>query len=461
MDREHCGLTMKISDLAGNPENPRSITDAKKAMLAKALKRFGDLSGIVYNVETKHLVGGHQRINSFDPSDAIIVLKRYSKATAQGTVLEGYIETKNGRFSYRQVMWDETTEKAANIAANAGAGEWDTEKLQAWIDDLSSFDLNFDLDLTMFDSKDFEELGINIGEEEVFEGECDEDEIPAGVDSVCKIGQLWKLGEHRLMCGDSTDLANVEKLMNGEKADICFTSPPYNVALSHTKIERNKPSHQAQKYQNYDDDLSLDDYKKLISKSLQNMQVISKYQLINIQHLAGNKIALIEWIYNFRIKFVDTLIWFKYHGVPQRAEKCLNSAFEYIYIFSADDKPSKAIKSANFRNIDNVYVAKRQTANEFSKVHAATFPVHLPEFISNNFCPVSGSVVDLFGGTGTTMIACEKTNRKCFMMELDPHYCDLIIARWEKFTGKTAKLIKHGGTSKRTSNGKSKSKASA
>jgi len=305
-----------------------------------------------------------------------------------------------------------------------------------------------ELDLKELEDFEIPEIDLEDFKEEFFPedkpvGDGSEDEIPEvslnelGV----KLGDIFELGNHRLMCGDSTDLATVEKLMNGEKADISFTSPPYNAERSPTQSERRRPNHQAKKYENHNDAMSVEDYKQLISKSLYNAQRFVDYQLVNIQHLAGNKIALLEWLYDFRNNFVDTLIWFKEHGMPQMAEKCLNSAFEYIYIFSKDNKPSKAIKTATFRNIDNVYVGKKQTANEFSNIHAATFPLHLPEFIVSNFCPIKGSVLDLFLGTGTTIIACEKTNRKCYGMELDPHYCSVIIKRWEEYTGKKHKKL--------------------
>ena len=111
-----------------------------------------------------------------------------------------------------------------------------------------------------------------------------------------------------------------------------------------------------------------------------------------------------------------------------------------ILFFSNENKPPKTIKTApDFHgNIQNVYDGSKQTQNEFSKIHRATFPVHVPEFVVENFS--TGSVLDLFNGTGTTLIACEKLGRKCFAMDMDPLYIDVTIERWEKFTGKKAEL---------------------
>src|SRR5271165_7331278 len=123
---------MKLSELSPNPNNPRKITDKKKEMLKKALAKFGDISGIVYNQKSKQLVGGHQRKEVFGPDAVITIVKKYPKPTRAGTKAEGYITIKGERFSYREVWWDDVTEKAANIAANKGAGEWDKEILGNW-----------------------------------------------------------------------------------------------------------------------------------------------------------------------------------------------------------------------------------------------------------------------------------------------------------------------------------------
>lgn len=145
------GINLKLSDLNPNPKNPRTISDAKLSMLKKSLDTFGDLSGVVYNRKTKCLVGGHQRSKIFDKNTDVTITKKYPKPSKVGTVSEGYFEVKGEKFSYREVYWDETKEKAANIAANKGAGEWDLPQLSEWLKDLNNFDLDFDMDLTMFD----------------------------------------------------------------------------------------------------------------------------------------------------------------------------------------------------------------------------------------------------------------------------------------------------------------------
>lgn len=146
---------MNIEDLKPNPKNPRKVSAEKLKQLEKALFTFGDISGIVFNQNTGQLIGGHQRIQLFKKWKGkgdvdIQIVSRYKKPTMTGTMAEGYISLGGERFSYREVYWDIGKEKAANIAANKNAGDWDDELLQGWFDDLA--DLNYDLDLTMFDA---------------------------------------------------------------------------------------------------------------------------------------------------------------------------------------------------------------------------------------------------------------------------------------------------------------------
>ena len=123
---------------------------------------------------------------------------------------------------------------------------------------------------------------------------------------------------------------------------------------------------------------------------------------------------------------------------PAMAENVLNSEFEYIHIFSS--KANRAVGTKKFRGtISNILHLSKQNKNEFSKIHNATFSVEFASHFINNFC--NESVLDAFGGSGTTLIAAEQLGRKCYMIELDPHYCDVIIARWEKLTGQKAEKL--------------------
>lgn len=148
-----------VSDLSPNPGNPRKIKDDRLVALKAALAEFGDLGGVVYNRRTSQLVGGHQRTKLFNPSSEVTIERTYAKPTGTGTVAEGFIVSSKGeRFAYREVEWDEIKEKAANIAANKGAGEWDLPQLSDWLREIDSF--GFDLDLTMFGLEERSDLMV-------------------------------------------------------------------------------------------------------------------------------------------------------------------------------------------------------------------------------------------------------------------------------------------------------------
>lgn len=241
------------------------------------------------------------------------------------------------------------------------------------------------------------------------------------------MAKIIKKYQHYLMCGDSTNIDEVEKLMDGQKADITFTSPPYNVGKT--------PNGNDQKYLNDSDNKSNDEFKNLLNLFTKNCLNYSDYVFSNIQSLSGNKIALIEHLYDLKDKFADTIIWDKKTAEPAMARRVLNSRFEYIHIFSNEAK--RTIGKRDFRGtIANIFELNSRQGKEYANIHKATFPVQLPIYFIENF--TESSCIDPFGGTGTTLIACEKTNRKCFMMELDPHYCSVIIERWQLATGKKA-----------------------
>lgn len=143
----------RVKDISLNPKNPRKISDSKLAMLKEAINEFGDLGAIIYNRTSKLLVGGHQRLKLVDKSAKIKIEKTYPNPTRTGTVAEGYISINGERFKYREVLWDGAKEKAAAIAANRNAGEWDNDLLGDWIRELET-DTSLNLDLTMFDAKE-------------------------------------------------------------------------------------------------------------------------------------------------------------------------------------------------------------------------------------------------------------------------------------------------------------------
>jgi DNA modification methylase len=287
------------------------------------------------------------------------------------------------------------------------ANEWDAEQVAEWGLDIPEFSIK-------------EEL----------EAEEDDYEMPEGIETDIVLGDLFEIGGHRLLCGDSTDSDAVAKLMNGEKADISFTSPPYNAGKSEALSGNTHTTDN--KYNEYNDNQSKDNYLDLLIGFTNNALLFSEYLICNIQSLAGNKIALIEYLNEYKNQFIDVAIWDKGHGAPAMAENVMTSAWEYMFFISSKENASRAIPKANFRGtIPNIYRGKPNRNNEFSHVHAATFPIDLPEWVLQ-FTKERNIVLDQFCGTGTTMVASHQLNRKCYGMELDPKYCQVIVDRMKK-----------------------------
>lgn len=433
---------MKIKELTPNPNNPRKITDDKLTMLKKALVEFGDLSGIVYNRRTKQLVGGHQRSKLFDTDSEITLTKEYPKPTQTGTVAEGFGVLSGERFSYREVDWPKHKEMAANIAANKGAGIWDMPQLGEWLKELNSFDVDIDLNLTMFDDDELSDFdGITV-KEHVRTGPTgvDEDEIPEKAPARTKLGDIYRLGDHRLMCGDSTDAKSIRQLMKGEKADLWLTDPPYGVGMqareessSSSWVNKDRVNSQI-----INDDKSLDEmklfWKAAASSAHQATTDKASYYWFACQ--GGDQMMMMMMMMmlgeaSWQVK--HELIWVK-------DQMCFGRA-DYHY-------KHEPIIYGWKRKCSHEWFGDRCQVSTFecprpkkSDLHPTMKPIELLEKILINSSAKDSRVLDTFGGSGSTLIACEKTGRKCFMMELDPSYCDVIVDRWEKYTGKQAKKL--------------------
>lgn len=175
-----------LKDLNPNPKNPRTITEKKLQMLKKSMAEFGSLDGILYNVRTKRLFGGHQR-QKVNPEAPIFITHRYDPPSLLGTVAEGYIESNGEKYPYREVDWPEKRELAANLAANKGAGQWDFPQLSNWFIDLD--DGAFDLDLTMFDLEEREKIVTHVSSpdnsvnEALPDGEINEKELDETIET--------------------------------------------------------------------------------------------------------------------------------------------------------------------------------------------------------------------------------------------------------------------------------------
>jgi DNA modification methylase len=387
---------MKLSKLKPNPNNPRIIKDDKFKKLVKSINDFPKMLALRPIVVDENFIvqGGNMRLKALQEIGFKDIPDEWIKQVAD---------------------LNEDEKKQFIIKDNVGYGEWD------W-DDLAN---NWDaLQLT--------EWGLDIPnfEAEVLEAEEDNFSIPDEIKTDIVLGDLFEIGEHRLLCGDSTDSDQVAKLMNGQIAKLSFTSPPYNAGKSEALSGNTHTTDN--KYNEYNDNQTQSNYLDLLIGFTNNAILFSDYLICNIQSLAGNKIALIEYLNNYKDNFIDVAIWDKGHGAPAMAKNVMTSCWEYLFFISSKENASRAIPNANFRgNINNIYRGKPNRNNEFSSVHAATFPIDLPEW-ALQFTKENDIVLDQFLGTGTTMIASHQLNRKCYGLELDAKYCQVIIDRMLK-----------------------------
>ena len=312
--------------------------------------------------------------------------------------------------------WTQEQKDEFIIKDNVGFGEWDWDILaNEWdVGELAEWGLDLP---DMFDD---------------VEPEAEEDDYtePDNMQVDVVLGDLIEIGEHRLLCGDSTDSDQVAKLMNNVRASIAFTSPPYNAGKSealsgntHTKDN---------KYNEYNDNQKQSDYLDLLIEFTNNALINADYLICNIQSLAGNKVSLIDYLHHYKNNFIDVAIWDKGNGAPIIAENVMTNVWEYLFFISPKENATRAIPNANFRgSVQNIYRGKPNTNNKFSNLHAATFPIDLPEW-ALQFINYNDIILDQFLGTGTTMVAAHQLNRKCYGMELDPKYCQVIIDRMHK-----------------------------
>ena len=375
---------VKLSDIRPNPNNPRVIKDDKFKKLVKSITDFPqmlELRPIVVNDEMI-VLGGNMRLKALEHL--------------------GIEET----FIIKASDLTDKQEQEFIIKDNVGYGEWDWDQLaNEWdVEDLDEWGLDLPLDFV-------KEL----------EAETDDFEVPAdGIETDIVLGDLFEIGEHRLLCGDSTDSDAVARLMNGDKADIAFTSPPYNAGKN---VRGNF-------YENDNDDKSNDDYVKFLYDFTINTLNNSTYSFVNLQLLESNKHALIEYQYQLKEQMKDVLIWNKSQYPPHINKGTFGCKWEYVFALCYESK-SRGFPCSWQGKFANVIETENASGNEFADIHKATFPISFPSWIINKM-DFAKSVLDVFMGTGTTMVASHQLKRKCYGMELDPKYCQVIIDRMKK-----------------------------
>jgi DNA modification methylase len=394
------------------------------------MEEFGDLSGIVLNLRSRHLVGGHQRLKNLDPAWKITKTTQHDKT---GTVAVGYIRTPFGLFTYREVDWPESKELAANLAANKISGEWDNVKLAPILEDLMKTP-----DLFKVTGFSLQEANLIIeGIEQELEGNPADDKAPPRpAKSQTKPGQLWKLGSHRLLCGDATDPNAWKKLMDGKKAALCITDPPYGVEYNvHGKHQFNpitKKRTPNRWRENISGDVDTGVAVKALPLIFENMIDESVLYATCGTDLA---VDMINWLRTAKIHYGTLMVWNK--GFTVVSWLRYHAQHESIVYAGKGTRPGKYVRWFAGKQETTVWDIPIDARGE--RIHPTQKPVALYERAMVNSSAPNEICVDPFAGSGTMIIAAEKHKRHAYLIEKDSAYCDVIVKRYMAYTTATAK----------------------
>ena len=366
----------KLNEIKPYEKNPRKNDNAVE-YVANSIKKFNFQQPIVID-KNGVIVAGHTRYKA---------------------------SKKLGLDKVPCIIADDLTDeqiKAYRLVDNkvSELAEWDIDLLGEELDGI------FDIDMSDF--------GFDLSEEEE-ETEIIEDEVPQEVEPVAKQGDIWQLGRHRLVCGNSLDQGDIDKLLNGNKCELTFTDPPYQLDAQGGGIMK-KANSMKQIKENGVDSF---DPSKLILQSDTNIYCHNKPLIKAYIELAEDN------------KQPYDLCFYKKVGTIPNYKGHLMTDCEYIAVIGKQD-PNKGLPKEMY---SKCHVGRKDSDNELSYSKPVELCAKYIKLYSKQ------NVLDLFGGSGSTLIACEQLDRNCYMMELDPHYIDVIIARWEKFTGQKAVLL--------------------
>lgn len=314
-------------------------------------------------------------------------------------------------------------------------------KKLALADNSTSDKVSYDFDhiAADFDLSELPDFGIEALPDMAPVEPVEEDDAPEVSETTprAKKGDIWQLGGHRLMCGDSTVIADVEKLMAGEKADMVFTDPPYGVAIGDKNSALNKFDNAGRCKQNIaNDNISLSDLYSLLVKAMTNCRESCKDSAVYyVTSPQGGELGLMMMMMkDAGLPVRHILVWEKNNATFSLGR--LDYDYQHEPIFYTWTKSHKNYRKGEFRTTIWKYDKPHK-----SDLHPTMKPVALVANCLRDGSAEHDIVLDLFGGSGTTLIACEQLGRKARLMEIDPHYCDVIITRWETLTGKQAQLL--------------------
>jgi DNA modification methylase len=411
-----------------NPRKDLRPGDKEYQKLRRSIEEFGYVEPVIFNRRTGNVVGGHQRLK---------VLLDLGHSEIDCVVVE----------------LDPQKEKALNLALNKIQGEWDETKLAELMAELDAG--AFDVSLTGFDAAEVDELLNRWHAKEAVQDDFDVDkekERIEGDGAITKPGDIWLLGRHRLMCGDSTSAADFAKLMDGSRAQAAVTSPPYGVGKEYEKagiepwFQTIRPVIK-----------NLCRYAEIVCWNLGDLyatgsQFIEPTSVYSVNMFAENGYRPI-WIRVWKKQGMNFGVG-PYHLVSNKPVQ----QYEYISAFSNNGESEEyndqeylwlsAFAGHSYRFVKRLTKDERKkwgyagiwemATVRANKEHPAIFPVELPWRCIKMHSDRGGIVLEPFSGSGTTIIAAEQTERRCCAMELSPVYCDLAVKRWETFTGAKA-----------------------
>ncbi|MBR1443131.1 MAG: DNA modification methylase [Firmicutes bacterium] len=381
-----------------NPRKQLKPGDKEYEKIKNSITEFGFTDPLVVNSDMT-IIGGHQRLS---------VAKDLGYTEVPCAVVE----------------LDKTREKALNIALNKITGAWDDSLLADLLVDLQNE--NFNTDFTGFEAPEIDMLFSKVHDKNVKEDDFDIDEAIEETPFV-ENGDIWHLGKHRLMCGDSTNAIDVSKLLDGVKANLCVTDPPYNCSYE---------GGTGMKIMNDSWKDSKEFYSFLLSAFKNVYDNLADGGAIYIFHSDAEKVNFFNATVDAGFHYSTTCIWVKDSLVLGRADyQMQHEPIIYAFKDTAKHKWYSDRKQTTIWNFD------RPTK---SKLHPTTKPIPLISYPIKNSSQVNGVVLDLFGGSGSTLIACEQLDRIAYLMELDPKYATVIVKRYLKFfedSGEKAKEI--------------------
>jgi DNA modification methylase len=418
-----------VSMINPAPYNPRidlQPGDSEYEKLKRSIEDFGYVEPIVWNERTGHLVGGHQRFK-------ILVNERGA------TEIEVSV-----------VDLDETKEKALNLALNKIRGDWDEEKLAQILAELKESDL--DISLTGFDDEEVTELLDEYLDIQVEEPVVDDGfDVQQALDEIkepdTKYGDIWRLGRHLLMCGDSTNPVDVKRLMDGKKAALVVTDPPYNVAFESESAELAADGRE----RIMNDDMPTEEFEEFLGKVFSNyVAVMDPKAAIYVFHPSSYQREFENKMNEAGIVVRTQCVWVKNAATFGFAQyKFKHEPVFYAHLkgqapaWYGDRKQTTVWRSGlpgEQQEPETVWEVSRGDVSKY--VHPTQKPLNLLAIPIGNSSKKGDLAVDFFGGSGATLMTCEQMGRECRTMELDPKFCDVIKRRFYESTGIQPVLIR-------------------